>query len=67
MQTIDPEMKEALLISKNGQTIRLSLDDIKVLGRTTQGVTIMRLGAGDTVSSIGMMPEPQSGIEEGEA
>jgi DNA gyrase subunit A len=64
VQTIDPEMKEALLISKNGQTIRLSLDDIKVLGRTTQGVTIMRLGAGDTVSSIGMMPEPQA--EEGE-
>ena len=67
VQTIDPEMKEALLISKNGQTIRLSLDDIKVLGRTTQGVTIMRLGAGDSVSSIGMMPEPQPDVEEGEA
>ncbi|HEY0965125.1 MAG TPA: DNA gyrase subunit A [Candidatus Saccharimonadales bacterium] len=58
VQTIDPDMKEALLISKNGQTIRLSLDDIKVLGRTTQGVTIMRLGSGDSVSSIGLMPEP---------
>jgi len=67
VQTIDPEMKEALLISKNGQTIRLSLDDIKVLGRTTQGVTIMRLGAGDSVSSIGMMPEPQPDVEEAEA
>ncbi len=64
VQTIDPDMKEALLISKNGQTIRLSLDDIKVLGRTTQGVTIMRLGAGDTVSSIGLMPEEQVKEEE---
>lgn len=57
VQTIEPDMKEALLISKNGQTIRLSLDDIKLLGRTTQGVTIMRLGDSDRVSSIGLMPE----------
>lgn len=57
VQTIEPDMKDALLISKNGQTIRLSLDDIKLLGRTTQGVTIMRLSEGDSVSSIGLMPE----------
>ncbi len=55
VQTIEPGMDEALLVSKNGQTIRLSLDDIKVLGRTTQGVTIMRLAATDSVSSIGLM------------
>ena len=40
-------------------TIRLSLDDIKLLGRTTQGVTIMRLTDGDAVSSIGLMEERQ--------
>ncbi len=57
VQTIDPEATEALLISKNGQTIRLSLDDIKLLGRTTQGVTIMRLGDGDSVSSIGLIAD----------
>jgi DNA gyrase subunit A len=57
VKTIDPDMAEALLISKNGQTIRLSLNDIKLLGRTTQGVTIMRLADGDSVSSIGLMPE----------
>lgn len=64
VQTIDPDMAEALLISKNGQTIRLSLSDIKQLGRTTQGVTIMRLKDGDSVTSIGMMPEPQQLEEE---
>lgn len=66
VQTIDPSMVEALLISQNGQTIRLSLDDIKVLGRTTQGVTIMRLGEGDAVSSIGLMEESKGSEEEGE-
>lgn len=69
VQSIDPEVKEALLISKNGQTIRLGLDDIKLLGRTTQGVTIMRLGSGDTVSSIGLMQEreDEEESEEGES
>ena len=65
VQTIDPDMTDAILISKNGQTIRLALKDIKMLGRTTQGVTIMRLSEGDKVSSIGMMPEQvQSEAEE---
>ena len=64
VQTIDPTITEALLVSKNGQTIRLALEEIKLLGRTTQGVTIMRLGAGDAVSSIGLMEERASEDEE---
>lgn len=55
VQTIDPDMTDAILVSQNGQTIRLSLEDIKLLGRTTQGVTVMRLGEDDAVSSIGLM------------
>lgn len=57
VKTIDPEMTDAIMISKNGQTIRLSLSDIKVLGRTTQGVTVMRLSGDDSVTSIGLMAE----------
>ena len=63
VQTLDPEMVDAIMISKNGQTIRLALKDIKLLGRTTQGVTIMRLSDGDKVVSIGLMPEAER-IEE---
>lgn len=63
VQTVDPAMGEALLISQHGQTIRLGLDDIKVLGRTTQGVTIMRLNGDDTVSSIGLLPKIDEGAE----
>ena len=60
VQTIDPTMTDAILVSQNGQTIRISLKDIKLLGRTTQGVTIMRLGDNDAVSSIGLMEERSS-------
>lgn len=57
VQTLEANAGEALLISKNGQTIRVALKDIPTLGRTTQGVRVMRLGDSDTVSSIGIMPD----------
>jgi DNA gyrase subunit A len=57
VQTLEPGADEALLISQNGQTIRVALKDIPTLGRTTQGVRVMRLGESDAVSSIGIMQE----------
>lgn len=68
VQSIEEDANEALLISKNGQTIRVALKDIPTLGRTTQGVRIMRMSDGDSVSSIGIMQEakdePDGTIEE---
>jgi hypothetical protein len=44
----------------------LSLKDIKLLGRTTQGVTIMRMNGDDKIVSIGLMPESTpEGSDEG--
>ncbi len=65
VQTLEADANEALLISQNGQTIRVALKDIPTLGRTTQGVRIMRLGDGDAVSSIGIMQETKE--DEAEA
>ena len=68
--SLDPEASEVLMISTKGQTIRVSLSDIPTLGRTTQGVRVMRLGDGDTVTSIGFIPEQQKelvGDDDGEA
>ena len=64
VQTLEHEAEEALLISQNGQTIRVALKDIPVLGRTTQGVRIMRLGEGDAVSSIGIMQSAKDDTSE---
>lgn len=65
VRTIDKDASEVLLISNNGQAIRVALKDIPVLGRTTQGVRVMRLAEGDGVSSLGLVPEAKSN-EEGE-
>lgn len=67
VQTLPADTSEILLISTKGQAIRVGLKDIPTLGRTTQGVRIMRTGEGDKVSSIGFVPEqPVEAIEEGE-
>ena len=55
VRTLEQDDDEALLISQGGQTIRVGLKDIPTLGRTTQGVRVMRLADGDAVSSIGIM------------
>jgi DNA gyrase subunit A len=65
VHTMDPEASEVLLISNEGQAIRVSLKDIPTLGRTTQGVRIMRLDTSDKVASLGLMSE-QVKDEEGE-
>ena len=68
VRTLEADASEVLMISDKGQTIRVSLKDIPTLGRTTQGVRIMRLRDGDEVSSLGLMPEQQAAAEEeGEA
>lgn len=61
--SLDPNASEVLMISTQGQTIRVSLQDIPTLGRTTQGVRIMRLKDNDTVASIGLIPEQQGELE----
>ncbi len=66
VRTLEPDASEVLLISNQGQAIRVSLADIPTLGRTTQGVRIMRMREGDKVSSLGLMPEQGTPVEEDE-
>ncbi len=60
VHTLEPEACEVLLISNEGQAIRVGLKDIPTLGRTTQGVRIMRMREGDKVASLGLMPEQKN-------
>lgn len=67
VRSLEEGSNEVLLISGKGQAIRVGLKDIPTLGRTTQGVRIMKLGEGDIVSSIGLVPEKtEDELAEGE-
>jgi DNA gyrase subunit A len=58
--------QEVIIISHNGQTIRLGIKDIPALGRATQGVRIMRLNDGDEVVSLALVDKTEE-VEEDEA
>jgi DNA gyrase subunit A len=54
---------ELVIISTKGMVIRQSMKDIRVMGRATQGVRVIRLKDGDSIADIAkVVPE-----EEGEA
>ena len=57
VRSLDNDTKEIIVISAGGQTIRLAISSISVLGRATQGVRIMSLGAGDLVASVGLVTD----------
>lgn len=46
---------DLIAISKKGQVIKVEQKSIPVLGRQTQGVTIMKLRAGDNIASLVLM------------
>jgi len=56
---------QVIIISTQGQTIRLGLKDIPELGRATQGVRIMRMNDGDSVASLALVDKTLE-AEEGD-
>ena len=64
VRSLTDEANEVLIISAQGQTIRLGLDNIPALGRSTQGVRIMRLNGKDEVASTALVQEPDGGEED---
>jgi len=57
VRSLEEDTEELLIISSKGQAIRVGMKDIPVIGRTTQGVRIMRTGTEDKVSSFGFVPK----------
>jgi DNA gyrase subunit A len=50
---------QVMLISNGGTVIRMPVDEIKRLGRSTQGVIVMRLRGDEQVSSIALVAESE--------
>lgn len=67
VKSLDADAKEIIAISAGGQTIRIALSDIPTLGRATQGVRIMKLSSGDSVASVGLLPEQTKELAEAES
>jgi len=66
VKTLTGDDQELILISSQGQTIRLGLKNIPALGRATQGVRIMRLNDGDQVVSLALVDKSEEPEDEDE-
>ena len=57
-----------ILTTKKGIMLRISMKDLRVMGRATQGVHVVRLKEGDRASDIVRVPREEqivAGVEEG--
>lgn len=61
MEVVDND--ELVIISSHGMVIRQSVKDIRVMGRNTQGVRVIRLNEGDQIADIAkVVPEEDDEI-----
>src|SRR5690606_39011000 len=66
------ESDELLLVTSGGQMIRTPVDQVRIVGRSSQGVTIFRTADGEKVVSVERLPdsggddEVETGDEGGE-
>ncbi len=53
-----------MIINKSGITIRLSVESMRVMGRNTQGVRLIKLGKNDEITSVTKVVEEKDEDEE---
>lgn len=58
---------EVLLISDGGTLVRTHVSEISRVSRNTQGVTLIRLGQGEKLASIEVVPPEDDDLDEAEA
>jgi DNA gyrase subunit A len=55
---------DIMMITASGKVIRMSVEDIRVIGRNTQGVRLIRLDEGERVVSVERLAEPTDDVPE---
>lgn len=53
------ENTDLMITTKQGIAIRMSLDDIRVMGRATQGVKVIRLDSKDAIADLAVMEKSE--------
>ncbi|MEM6643538.1 MAG: DNA gyrase subunit A [Bacteroidota bacterium] len=57
---------ELMIINKSGIAIRMSVDNLRVMGRATQGVKLIKLNEGDEISAVAKISLIEEEIESPE-
>lgn len=62
MEVLDDE--ELMMVTRNGVIIRVPASGIRVIGRNTQGVRVIRLDKGDTLVDVARIVKEESSVAE---
>ena len=66
-QLLAPADMDLMIITDDGTIIRMPVDDIRMVGRNTQGVKLMRIAEGAQVVSVALAePEEPEELDEPE-
>jgi DNA gyrase subunit A len=57
---------ELMMITQQGQIVRIGVDSIRSIGRATQGVRVIRLGNDDKLVAVARVASDEEGEEEAE-
>jgi DNA gyrase subunit A len=61
---VRPDLHELVIVSNFGTTIRMDADSVSRQGRSAQGVRVMNLRAGDSVSAIAKVVASRGASED---
>lgn len=60
------DQDELMIINRSGVTIRMNLEEVRVMGRATQGVRLIKLGNEDEIASVARVEKVDEENENGE-
>ena len=57
---------DLMIINKSGVAIRLGVEDLRVMGRATQGVRLINLKGDDSIAAVAKVMKDESAVEDAE-
>ena len=55
---------DLMIINKSGIAIRMEVEDLRVMGRATQGVKVISLKDGDSIAAVAKVMKDNDDIED---
>ena len=57
---------DLIITTKNGIMIRMHVNDVRIMGRATQGVRVIKLGESDSIADVAVIPHDGTSSDEEE-
>ncbi len=60
------DLDDLMIINKSGIAIRMSVEDLRVMGRATQGVRLINIKGNDSIAAVAKVMKDEDSLEEAE-